>query len=140
MVKTKWHCLAIDACNTPRVTRIGHYYFLLSNKANIGGAARKLILFVEPAFVALSHQLGDDFLEFLLADVGLHDEVHLIERLHQRLLVFLLFELPVQVQLEREVLLDVLRHLRTAVTVQHCKQVVSLLGEIIDVNAGILHV
>jgi hypothetical protein len=100
MVKTQRHCLASHTCHTPRVSCIGHNDLLLSHVANIGRAAGTLILLYIFTTISLSDQSHDDLLKFLLADRTLHDKIHLVEGLHQGLVVPFFFELFIEVKLK----------------------------------------
>jgi hypothetical protein len=61
--------------------------------------------------IPLGDQFADDLFKFLFTDGTLHDKVHLVEGLHQCLVIFPLLKLLIEVELEREVLLNVLGNL-----------------------------
>lgn len=99
VVETQGNGFAIDAGHAARIPSIGHDYLSISNVANIGSAACKLMLMRFFGSIALRDELVDDVLELLPSDWALHYEVHLVESFDQCLLVVLLFELFVEVQL-----------------------------------------
>lgn len=97
MVETQRHCFTIHTRYASRVTRVGNDDLLFSHVTNIGCAASALFLFYISTTVPLSNQSHNNLFQFLLANGTLHDEIHLVECLHQGFVVSLLFELFIEV-------------------------------------------